>query len=97
MLHPETKWAYRFHRDEKSWIRDPMVFVDMGREMPQGEPPLLKTRQHIHKQKTKEKWVSLISPVGKELIRFGVLPLNLEVSQEAESGGLGSSERFDQG
>ena len=60
MLHPETKWAYRFHRDEKSWIRDPMVFVGMGREMPQGEPPLLKTRQHIHKQTAKEKWVSLI-------------------------------------
>ena len=60
LLDPESKWAYRFHRDEKSWIRDPMVFVDMGREMPQGEPPLLKTRQHIHTQKAKEKWVSLI-------------------------------------
>ena len=60
LLDPESKWAYRFHRDEKSWIRDPMVFVDMGREMPQGEPPLLKTRHHIHKQQAKEKWVSLI-------------------------------------
>ena len=47
MLDPESKWAYRFHRDEKSWIRDPMVFVDMGREVPRGEPPLLKTRVHL--------------------------------------------------
>ena len=60
LLDPESKWAYRFHRDEKSWIRDPMVFVDMGREMHRGEPPLLKTRQHIHNEKAKEKWVSLI-------------------------------------
>ena len=60
MLDPESKWAYRFHRDEKSWIRDPMVFVDMGREMPKGEPPLLKTRQHIHKEKVREKWISLV-------------------------------------
>ena len=59
MLHPETKWAYRFHRDEKSWIRDPMVFVDMGREMPGDEPPLLKTRQRLHKDQAQKKWVSL--------------------------------------
>ena len=60
LLNPETKWAYRFHRDEKSWIRDPMVFVDMGMEMPGDEPPLLKTRQRINKEAAKEKWVSLI-------------------------------------
>ena len=24
----------RFHRDDKSWLRDPKVFVDMGRPMP---------------------------------------------------------------
>ena len=59
LLHPETKWAYRFHRDEKSWIRDPMVFVDMGREMPQGEPPLLKTRERVHKDAAAKKWTSL--------------------------------------
>ena len=59
LLHPETKWAYRFHRDEKSWIRDPMVFVDMGREMPQGEPPLLKTRERVHKDAAAKKWISL--------------------------------------
>ena len=60
LLHPESKWAYRFHRDEKSWIRDPMVFVDMGREMPDGEPPLLKRRERINKNAATKKWVSLI-------------------------------------
>ena len=59
LLDPESKWAYRFHRDEKSWIRDPMVFVDMGREMPGDEPPLLKTRQRLHKEQAQKKWVSL--------------------------------------
>ena len=60
LINPETQWAYRFHRDEKSWIRDPMVFVDMGMEMPGDEPPLLKTRQRINKEAAKEKWVSLV-------------------------------------
>lgn len=60
LLHPESKWAYRFHRDEKSWIRDPMVFVDMGREMPQGQPPLLKTREYVRKEAAAEKWRSLL-------------------------------------
>lgn len=59
MLDPESTWAYRFHRDEKSWVRDPMVFVDMGMEMPSDESPLLKTRQHVHKDVTAEKWISL--------------------------------------
>jgi len=38
---PSTKETKRFHRDEKSWIRDPMVFVDTGVPIT-GEPPLLK-------------------------------------------------------
>ncbi len=59
MRDPETKWAYRFHRDEKSWVRDPMVFVDMGREMPDGEPPLLKTRERLYKDAANQKWISL--------------------------------------
>ena len=29
-------WTYRFHRDEKSWLQDPKVFVDMGRPMSDG-------------------------------------------------------------
>ena len=42
--------TYRFHRDEKSWVRDPKVFVDMGRPMPDGSPALLKTRQHLRRE-----------------------------------------------
>ena len=34
----ERYWVVRFHRDERSWQRDPRVFVDYGREMPVGEP-----------------------------------------------------------
>ena len=30
-------WVCRFHRDEKDWLQDPMVFVDLGRGMPGGE------------------------------------------------------------
>ena len=41
------RWTYRFHRDDKSWTRDPKVFVDVGRPMPDGSPALLKTRQHL--------------------------------------------------
>ena len=47
LKNPSDGWTYRFHRDDKSWLRDPKVFVDMGREMPDGSPALLKTRQHV--------------------------------------------------
>ena len=30
-------WVCRFHRDEKDWLQDPMVFVDLGQGMPGGE------------------------------------------------------------
>ena len=60
LINPETQCAYRFHRDEKSWIRDPMVFVDMGREMPGDEPPLLKTRQRMRNEAAKKMWISLV-------------------------------------
>ena len=38
---PATKETKRFHRHEKSWTRDPKVFVDTELPIP-GEPPLLK-------------------------------------------------------
>lgn len=60
MLHPENGWAYRFHRDEKSWMRDPMVFVDQGRGMPDGSPALLKSRRHLHRDQAREVWVDLL-------------------------------------
>ena len=60
LLHPENGWAYRFHRDEKSWMRDPMVFVDQGRGMPDGSPALLKSRRHLHRDQAREVWVDLL-------------------------------------
>ena len=56
VLDCDQHWAYRFHRDEKSWSRDPMVFVDMGRAMPDGSPALLKSRRHLHKDQAEEFW-----------------------------------------
>jgi len=63
LLDCDQHWAYRFHCDEKSWSRDPMVFVDMGRAMPDGSPALLKSRRHLHKDQAEEFW--------KQLVRMG--------------------------
>ena len=59
---PATKETKRFHRDEKSWVRDPKVFVDTGIPIP-GEPPLLKTRVHLRRDAAEQLW--------KELQRVG--------------------------
>ena len=34
-------WIWRFWRDENALVRDPKVFIDRGRLLPEG-PPLLK-------------------------------------------------------
>ena len=39
--------TYRFYRDDKSWVRDLKVFMDMGRPMPSESLALLKTSQHL--------------------------------------------------
>ena len=56
-------WAYRFHCGEKFWLRDPTVFVDMGRAMPGGSPALFKGRRRLHKDQAEEFW--------KQLVRMG--------------------------
>ena len=48
---PATKETKRFHRDEKSWTRDPKVFLDTGAPVPE-EPALLKTRVHRRRDAT---------------------------------------------
>ena len=48
---PATKETKRFHRDEKSWTRDPKVLVDTGVPVP-DEPPLLKTHVHLRRDAT---------------------------------------------
>ena len=54
------RWTYRFHRDERSLTRDPKVFVDMGRPMPDGSPALLKTRQHLRREEAEVLWRNLL-------------------------------------
>ena len=58
LIHQEGLVA-RFHRDEKSLLRDPILFVDYGKEMPNGEPALLKSRRHLRKPEAVELWKSM--------------------------------------
>ena len=45
-------WVCRFHRDEKDWLQDPMVFVDLGRGMPGGEQHRLDDRADAGRAQT---------------------------------------------
>ena len=69
-------WICRFHRDEKAWIRDPLVFVDHGREMPNGEPALLKRREYLRRDAAEQRW--------KELLRLGGAPTDPAWGAEVE-------------
>ena len=60
LRNPDDGWTYRFQRDEKSWVRDPRVFVDKGREMPDGSPALLKTRQYVSRELAEGMWKDLV-------------------------------------
>jgi len=64
---PETTWTYRFHRDDKAWVRDPKVFVDMGRPMPDGSPALLKTRRHLRREQAEGMWKDLVRQGWKQV------------------------------
>ena len=70
----ETK---RFHRDEKSWTRDPKVFVDTGLPIP-GEPPLLKTRVHLRRDAAEQLWKELHRFAWQQWSLVGDLLLSLE-------------------
>ena len=48
----------RFHRDEKSWHREPYVFVDSGWPI-SGQPALLKTRDYLHLREATAEWKKL--------------------------------------
>ena len=61
LIDGNNHWSMRFHRDEKSWLRDQRVFVDMGRSMPNGEPALLKSRRHLLLDEATVLWKSLRS------------------------------------
>ena len=47
LVDPGTNWVWQFHRDDKAWVRDPKVFMDLGMAMPNGEPPLFKKRRPV--------------------------------------------------
>ena len=44
LIDSDDCWIWRFWRDESAWVRDPKVFIDRGRLLPE-EPPLLKKRR----------------------------------------------------
>ena len=58
LIDADDHWIWRFHRDESAWIRDPKVFLDRGRQMPEG-PPLLKERRYLRKDAAEQLWRSL--------------------------------------
>jgi len=55
---PTTKETKRFHMDPKRYAADPWYFVDTGRPIP-GEPPLLKSRSHLHLIDARALWQQL--------------------------------------
>ena len=61
LVDPGTKWVWRFHRDNKAWVRDPTVFMDRGMAMPNGQPPLLKERRHVPQEYAETIWRNLKS------------------------------------
>ena len=38
LIDSNDNWIWRFHRDNSAWVRDPKVFIDRGRQMPNGPP-----------------------------------------------------------
>ena len=61
LVDPGTNWVWRFHRDDKAWVRDPKVFMDRGMPMPDEQPPLLKERRHVPQEYAETIWRNLKS------------------------------------
>ena len=40
LIDANDHWVWRFHLDNSAWVRDPKVFIDRGRAMPEGPPPV---------------------------------------------------------
>ena len=60
LIDRNKEWVCQFHRDEKDWLQDPKVFVDLGREMPGGEPALLKSRERLRRDAAERRWLELL-------------------------------------
>ncbi|MBL6888140.1 MAG: DUF1651 domain-containing protein [Synechococcus sp.] len=72
---PNSTDTKRFHPDERSWSRDPHVFVDSGRPL-SGDSPLLKTRVHLSQQTADQLW--------RELVRVGWRPCSPQWSSDSD-------------
>jgi hypothetical protein len=59
LQNPRTTETRRFHRDERSWSQDPMVFVDSGRPLP-GQPALLQSRRYLPRDAAATLWQALL-------------------------------------
>ena len=66
LIDADNHWIWRFHRDEKAWIRDPKVIMDRGRLMPDG-PPLVKERRYMRQKDAEQLWRSLVTQGWKRL------------------------------
>ena len=58
-------WIWRFHQDSTSRNKAG-VFIDRGRQMPEG-PPLLKERRHLTDRAAEQMWLSLQTQGWKPL------------------------------
>ncbi len=47
LISPDGHFCYRFHRDSKSWIRNPFVFVDQWSAQVDGTPSQMKQRLRL--------------------------------------------------
>ena len=66
LIDGDDRWIWRFWRDESAWVRDPKVFLDRGRLLPDG-PPLLKERRYVRKDAAEQLWKSLQTQGWKPL------------------------------
>ena len=66
LIDGEDRWIWRFWRDESAWARNPKVFLDRGRLLPDG-PPLLKERRYLRKDAAEQFWSSLQAQGWKPL------------------------------
>ena len=66
LIDGDDRWIWRFWRDESAWVRDPKVFLDRGRLLPDG-PPLLKERRYVRKGAAEQLWKSLQTQGWKPL------------------------------
>lgn len=60
LIDRDNHWIWRFWLDDGGLVKDPWVFLDRGRKMPEG-PPLLKERRHLRKEMADQLWQSLLS------------------------------------